>query len=208
MKPFLRLAWLAAMLLLASAAHAAKSLSDTRKARVQVVLKSGETFEGTFKLPDGWSEKPVKIVPDEGKSRKFAPDRIAALIVWEKKHPDKQYVMQRVTRPYYNRKGVFKRDLTQWMVVKAAGKHLIVYMGGTSYEFHRRQGTLVSVTPQYTSFPHVAMKVGAERGVFIGSPKEWIELLADDPTICRRLEEGELRWNDFQTIADTYEPLR
>ena len=188
-------------------AHAAKNLIDTRKACVQVVLRTGETFDGRFKLPEGWDKKPVRVRPAAGKRRKFGTEQIAALIVWEKRHPDKQYVLQRITRPYYNRKGVWKRDLSQWMILDAAGEHLTVYTGGTCYEFRRRTGVLVTLVPQYVAFDRVGVKKGAERGAFIGTPKALVEFLADDPTLCRRIEEHEIRPDDYRTIVDVYEPV-
>jgi len=191
-----------------SEAHAgAHYLNDTKLARVHVVLKNGETFDGRIKLPDGWSTKPVKVTPDEGKARKFRPEEIAALVVWEKKHPDKQFVMRRITRPYYNKKGQWKRDNVQWMFVEAAGEHITIYMGATMYEFNRRNGTLVGLAQYNSGFSSVGVKTGAETGVFIGNRKALLEFLADDPTICRRIEGGEIKIDDYQTIADVYEPV-
>ncbi|MDE6482660.1 MAG: hypothetical protein K2L01_02720 [Rikenellaceae bacterium] len=189
-------------------AHAgAHYLNDTKLARVHVVLKNGDTFDGRIKLPDGWSTKPVKVTPDEGKARKFKPEEIAALVVWEKKHPDKQFVMRRITRPYYNKKGQWKRDNVQWMFVEAAGEHLTIYMGATMYEFNKRNGTLVGLAQYNSGFSSVGVKTGAEKGVYIGNKKSLMDFLSDDPTICRRLEANEISANDYQTIVDVYEPV-
>lgn len=212
MKPFFRVVFtallLSAVTFLTFDTHAmAYSLTDTKLARVHVVLKNGETFDGRIKLPDGWSTKPVKVAPDEGKSRKFRPEEIAALVVWEKRHPDKQFIMRRITRPYYNKKGQWKRDNVQWMFVEAAGEHLTIYMGATSYEFNRRNGTLIGLAQYNSGFSSVGVKTGAEKGVYIGNKKALIEFLSDDPTICRRLEANEIDAKDYQTIVDVYEPV-
>lgn len=207
MKKFFLLSFLGALIAGAvPEARAAHNLANTRHACVQVILSNGETFEGQCKLPEGWSTKPIVVRPEQGKSRKFAVDRIAALVVWAKKQPEKQYVMRRIVRPVHNKKGKWKRDLEQWMVLEAAGTHLAVYMGASSYEFHRRRGTLVGVLPQYTVPAHVGVKTGATRGTWIGDRESLLQFLADDPTLCRRIADNEIAANDYATIVEVYEP--
>ena len=213
MKNFFRITFLAFIfscvitVFVSDAPAGAYYLNDTKLARVNVILKNGETFDGKTKLPGGWYTKPIKVTPDEGKTRKFKPEEIEALVVWEKKHPDKQFVMRRITRPYYNRKGQWKHDNVQWMFAQAVGKHLTIYMGAPMYEFNRRNGTLVGLAQYNNGFSSVGVKTGAEKGVFIGNKKSLMEFLSDDPTICRRLEANEIDSNDYQTIVDVYEPV-
>ena len=200
--------FIGALTVWASEAHAgAYYLTNTKIAQVHVILKNGETFDGRIKLPDGWSTKPVKVSPEVGKSRKFKPEDIEALVVWEKKHPDKQFVMRRITRPYYNRKGQWKRDNVSWMFAQAQGEHITIYMGAPSYEFSRRNGTLMGIAQYESYFSHVGVKAGAENGVWIGNRKSLLEFLSDDPTLCRRIEDNEIGATDYQTIADVYEPV-
>lgn len=188
----------------------------TDKEEGRVVMKDGTEYVGRVRMPK-CNTKRISITTTDGKKLKLKNTDIEVLGVWKKTHTDKCNFLLSV--PYVTRK-MFSTKKTkviqpQWMAIEAQGDHVEFYVCGYKYSIPK-DGTLTITSVQNGNIIYIAKKKGEEYGRIIGykgsGAKHWrtllMEYLADDPALCEKLKNKEIKPDNLQQIADMYNPTK
>lgn len=181
-------------------------------------LKDGTMVEGRIHGGNFASgTKKVTIKSDKGR-HKIAGSDIAVLYLWRKDYPDRKNAL--IYSPYkymYKWRGTTRsRDMKAvWMSLEASGDNLLVCGFGKSYGVDKKGGALVITYDRSYGIQYVAMKAGAGAMEYVGSSnwkekrfrERFLEYLIDDPILCEKLESGEVKADDFESVADKYSPV-
>ncbi len=197
---------------------------------VSIIKDATTVYEAAVELNDGTmvegrihganfssGTKKVSIKSDKTKY-KFASTDIAVLYLWRKDYPDRKNAL--IYRPYkyvYKWRGTTRsRDMkAAWMSIEASGENLLVCGRGKWYGVDKKGGALVITYDRDYGIQYLAIKAGAESMEYIGSSKtseknmrnRLLEYLIDDPILCEKLESGEVKATDFDSVADKYTPV-
>lgn len=186
----------------------------TDKEEGRVVMKDGTEHSGRVKMPK-CNTKTIRMKTADGQKLKLKNTDIAVLGVWKKTHPEKCHYLVScayTTNKMFSTKK--KRTIDpQWMAVEAQGDHIEFYCCSYKYSIPR-DGTLTITSVQNGSIAFIARKKGEANGYIIGykgsGSRHWrtllMEYLADDPALCAKLKNKEIKPSDLQKIADEYNP--
>ncbi len=189
-----------------------KDFTDKEEGRV--VMKDGTEYTGRVKMPH-CNTKNIKIKTSDGQKMKLKNTDIAVLGVWKKTHTDKCHYL--VSCPYSTNKmfSTKKRKTIapQWMAIQAQGDFVEFYCCSYKYSIPR-DGTMTITSVQNGNIAFIARKKGEEQGRIIGyqgsGSKHWrtllMEYLSDDPALCEKLRNKEIKPDNLQQIADLYNP--
>lgn len=189
-----------------------KDLTDKEEGRV--VMKDGTEYTGRVKMPH-CNTKSIKIKTSDGQKLKLRNTDIAVLGVWKKTHTDKCHYL--VSCPYSTNKmfSTKKRKIIapQWMAIQAQGDFVEFYCCSYKYSIPH-DGSMTITSVQNGNIAFIARKKGEEQGYIIGyqgsGSKHWrtllMEYLSDDPALCEKLRNKEIKPDALQQIADLYNP--
>lgn len=188
----------------------------TDKEEGRVLMKDGTEYTGRVKMPK-CNTKNIRLTTTDGKKLKLKNTDIEVLGVWKKTHTDKCHYL--VSVPYVTNK-MFSTKKTkvvspQWMAVDSQGDYVEFYCCSYKYSIPS-DGTLTITSVQNGSIVFIARKKGDENGRVIGyqgsGSKHWrtllMEYLSDDPELCEKLKNKDIKPSDLQKIADLYNPKK
>lgn len=183
-----------------------KTLTDKEEGRV--VMKDGTEYTGRVKMPLSY-EKNLRITTTDGKKLKLKGTEVALLGVWKKSHPDDVALL--VYGSYKSGKISKKRRTEKpvWMALWEKGDYLEIYKYGDKYSI-TSSGTFKITSYQggliYTLLRKKSDLVPMCLDSYSSHRKGLIEYLADDPELCKKLQDREIKATDLEKIADEYEP--
>ncbi len=170
---------------------------DAKKYPVEVALHDGGTITGEAKLPNGRTKK-VTVKDENGNKTNLKSADIARLTVWNAKAPDSRFVL------------VFQNKT--WRTLKAVGQHIAIFSQSADY-YINKNGVM---TVKGNAISYYGLRPGDEEATFIvqqsestlarAARKALIAYFADDPDLCKAIENKEINPYDFDRICEEYVP--
>lgn len=190
---------------------AVKDFTDREEGRLTTI--DGQEYTGRVLMPKGGSRS-VQITLTDGTKQTVASDKVKVLEVWKKTHPE--IVHPLIVRKYYfdyRKKNPYKKPV--WMAPFFVGKNLMICAMSGKYSIPSNGALKVSsyengdvIMIAVKKDNPVGMRVGGTSDGYRYSRKALIHFLADDPVLCKKIENMKMSDEDWQTIADEYQPGR
>lgn len=186
-----------------------KDITDKEDGQIQT--KDGRQYVGRVSMPN-CNTKSITVNTLDSQHVKVASDEIAVLAVWKKTHPEKVHPL--VHMPY-KWQGKKKTSKAQWMAMIEAGEYLEFYALSYNYSLPSNGDIRIS-SVKGGSISYIGRRAGDSIGTVVavnGYPtralrKNMMEFLADDPVLCEKLKNMEIKPGDMETIAKEYNPHR
>lgn len=184
----------------------------TDKEDGQVITKDGRAYTGRVSMPN-CNTKSITVATPDSQKVKLASEDIAVLAVWKKTHPDMVHPLVHMPYKWIGKKAKVRK--AQWMALIEAGEHVEFYALSYNYSIPG-SGALKITSVKNGSISYIGRKKGEDTGTTIGinggGTRAWrkvmMEFLADDPVLCERLKNLEIKPTDMEKIAKEYNPSR
>ncbi|MGI6243392.1 MAG: hypothetical protein ACOYJK_07665 [Prevotella sp.] len=185
-----------------------KDASD--KEEGQVIMKDGQEFVGRVETPNSNTKK-LTIITGKDEKQVLEADKIEALVMWKKTHPEIKHVLRYIRTYWRDKKQTLQKPM--WMAVTDVGDHVVFYTCSFNYSIPS-DGSLKITSVKGGSIYHYAQKDGDDFPHFVSMSdmskrqvrKKLIDYLGDDPVLVKKLTEQEIKPLDFETIAEEYKP--
>jgi hypothetical protein len=187
-----------------------KDLTDKEEGRITTT--DGKVLTGRIMMPNVNTKKISIMTVDSQKIEVEAKD-IQELLVWKKTHTDIKHVLHYL--PSYQIGKAKKMRDPMWMALIASGPYLNIYACSYDYSIPS-DGDLKITSVKGGSIEYYALKEGETIATGVNmsdyskrsARKNLEEYLSDDPVLCKKLEEQEIKVRDYETIANEYNPKR
>lgn len=179
----------------------------TCRGRVAALLADSAAITGKMKLSKPSADK-ITVTPDGGVKRAIPADSLVECRIWNKKTPDDTYLIMRRRYGYFGpAQGGLTLSQPGWMVSRAVGEYLAIYAFADSFKFNKSGQIYFEGTVRY-----IAFKPGDETGLLIGTSassrsslrQSLMALCADDVSLYRRLDVGDIDPSDFKSVVEAY----
>ncbi|MBR1402333.1 MAG: hypothetical protein IJ604_12540 [Prevotella sp.] len=187
-----------------------------KKIEGHIIMNDGTEYRGYIKMPKLYTKWLQITLHDNNEMIEVPSQEVKELDVWRPIHPDK--VHRFVYRPYKAKdlfSGMKEKALKPiWMCMEALGDNVIFFSSGYYYYLYM-DGTL-EITSAKGTINLYGLKPGKTDVTLIGPikfgtkrlRKALMKFLADDPALCTKLKEKEIKPSEWNIIADQYHPVR
>lgn len=186
-----------------------KDLTDREEGRVKTT--DGQSYMGRVLMPKS-TTKNLKITLADETQKIINREDVAVLEVWKKTHPDKMHSL--IVRRYFNYYKDKKPKKPVWMAPFFVGEHLMICAMSGKYSIPA-DGALKVSSYENGDVIWIAIKKGDPLGMKVGGTSDSYRytrkalsiFLADDPALCKRIEEMKFRKDEeWQALVDAYRP--
>lgn len=180
----------------------------TDKEEGKIIMKDGKEYVGRVEMPNV-NTKRLSIVVNDGQKTVVEAKDIASLTVWKKTHPERKHTLKYLPSEFLRKK--MRKPL--WMAVTATGPYVEFYTCSFDYSIPS-SGYLKITSVQNGSIEHLALKKGGKMPKTISvsdiskrqKRKLLLEYLNDDAALATKINNQDIRPDDFETIAEIYHP--
>ena len=189
---------------------------NNNKTEGHIIMNDGREYRGHIKMPKIYTKLLQITLHDNNEQIEVPAQDVKVLDVWRPLHADK--VHRFVYRPY-KAKDLFsgmkeKTSKPIWMCIEASVDNVVFFSSGHFYSMDM-DGTLV-ITSEKGFITLYGLKRGKTDVTLIGPikfgtkrlRKALMKFLADDPVLCTKLKEKEIKPSDWNIIANQYNPAR
>lgn len=209
MRKTLPISLLAVSALLCSCSLGRLLQEETRRENVRIYMNDGDIIAGESVLPD-LKDRKIDIKGDNGGKIRIAAGDTEAAIFTQGNHPEIRNIF--VYRDFVKSSGKTNNKGPFWMLKTGSGKGIEICLCGAYYSFDKDGQIKVEAAPG-DRVCVIGFKDDGQ-GEFIGYDDSstttmrnaMVEWLADDPALCQKLANREIKAKDYQAICSAYNP--
>lgn len=180
----------------------------TDKEEGKVIMKNGKEYVGRVEMPNA-NTKRLTIEVNGGQKTILEAKDIASLTVWKKTHPELKHTLKYLPSEWLRK----KKRKPYWMAVTATGRHVEFYTCSFNYSIPS-SGYLKITSVQNGNIDYLALKRGdtMPRTISVSdmskrqTRKLLLQYLNDDAALAKKINNQDIRPDDFETIAEIYHP--